>query len=84
MREHFYRSMFAVVGHFGREDKIARRLLSNDAFQRHVERHGDISSALQKAIVDFSQSQNVKAAQASICAIADQMSMQPYQAAAYA
>ncbi|MDP1525216.1 MAG: hemerythrin family protein [Rhodocyclaceae bacterium] len=73
MREHFHRSMFAVVGHFGREVKITRQLLSNEAFQRHIEQHGDISSALQQAIIDFSQSQDVKAAQAFICAIADQI-----------
>lgn len=73
MREHFHRSMFAVVGHFSREDKITRQLLPNEAFQRHAEQHGDISSALQQAIIDFSQSQDAKAAQASICAIADQI-----------
>ncbi len=73
MREHFHRSMFAVVGHFSREDRITRQLLSNEAFQRHAEQHGDISSALQQAIIDFSQSQDVKAAQASICTIADRI-----------
>lgn len=73
MREHFHRSMFAVVGHFGREDKITRQLLSREMFERHAEQHGDISSTLQQAIIDFSHSQDVKAAQASICAIADQI-----------
>jgi hemerythrin-like metal-binding protein len=73
MREHFHRSMFAVVGHFSREDKLTRQLLPNAAFQRHTEQHGDISSALQQAIIDFSQSQDIKAAQASVCAIADQI-----------
>ncbi len=73
IREHFHRSMFAVVGHFGREVKITRQLLPNATFQRHTEQHGDISSTLQQAIIDFSQSQDVKAAQVSICAIADQI-----------
>jgi hemerythrin len=73
MREHFHRSMFAVVGHFGREVKITRQLLPHEAFQRHTEQHGNLSSTLQQAIIDFSQSQDVKAAQASICAIADQI-----------
>lgn len=75
MREHFHRCMFSVVGHFGHEDKIARQLLSNDAFQRHTEQHGDISSTLQQAIIDFNQSRDVKAAQASICAIANQIEL---------
>ena len=73
MREHFHRSMFALVGHFGREDKVTHQLLSHDAFERHAEQHGDISSALQLAIIDFSQSQDVKAAQANLCAVAKQI-----------
>jgi hemerythrin len=73
MREHFHRSMFAVVGHFGREDKLIRELLPNDSFLRHTEQHADLSGLLQQAIIEFSKIQDVKAAKASLCAIAIQL-----------
>lgn len=73
MREHFHRSMFAIVGHFGREDKLIRELLPDDSFRRHTEQHADLSGLLQQAIIDFSEIQDVKAAQASLGAISTQL-----------
>lgn len=75
VREHFHRTMFSVVGHFGREDKYLRKHLPLERYQQHTKSHADLSAALQAAIISYGAHHNVKRAFADIADIAHRIDL---------
>lgn len=71
-REAFHRVLFALIGHFGREDRLIRHVISPEAFAHHAAGHAAIADAIQAAINDFGRNQDVPGAFRNIGAIGRQ------------